>query len=161
MAPKFKKAFPSKIDRKGKVDVTRGKGIELLSEVALTEEAQMKEIRKKSLRDFHKTHPSGSGTVAEKPLSVDKITPTVTSEGTSDKPGVPDVTEDDSTESESDEQENESEEQEYDSEQDEESDDDNQEEEEVDQENEYEDDARLEDPTQTGKEVVQSEGADV
>ncbi|GJZ42181.1 hypothetical protein Tco_0589067 [Tanacetum coccineum] len=59
----------SKSKEKEKVDVTRGKGIELLSEVALTEEAQMKEVRKKSLRDFHKTHPSGSGTVAEKPQS--------------------------------------------------------------------------------------------
>ncbi|GKD60858.1 hypothetical protein Tco_1298367, partial [Tanacetum coccineum] len=50
----------SKSKEKEKVDVTRGKGIELLFEVALTEEAQMKEVRKKSLRDFHKTHPSGS-----------------------------------------------------------------------------------------------------
>ncbi|GJX62035.1 hypothetical protein Tco_0294935 [Tanacetum coccineum] len=57
----------SKSKEKEKVDVTCGKGIELLSEVALTEEAQMKEIRKKSLRDFYKTHPSGSSTVAEKP----------------------------------------------------------------------------------------------
>ncbi|GKB01050.1 hypothetical protein Tco_0829094 [Tanacetum coccineum] len=140
----------SKSKEKEKVDVTRGKGIELLSEVALTEEAQMKEVRKKSLRDFHKTHPSGSGTVAKKPPSVDKITPTVTSEGTGDKPGVPDVTEDDSTKSESEswgndeddsnneqessnegsEQENESDEQESDSEQEEESEDDDQEEEE-------------------------------
>ncbi|GKE26089.1 hypothetical protein Tco_1441473 [Tanacetum coccineum] len=110
--------------------------------------------------DFHKTHPSGSGTVVEKPRSVEKITPTVTSEATSDKPGVPDVTEDDSTENESESsgndeddsnneqeasdegsgQENESEGQESDSKQDEESNDDNQEEEEVDQENESEDD---------------------
>ncbi|GKD93240.1 hypothetical protein Tco_1373077, partial [Tanacetum coccineum] len=82
----------SKSKKKEKVDVTHGKGIELLSEVALTKEAQMKEVRKKSLRDFHKTHPSGSGTVSEKPQSVDKITPTVTSEGTGDKPGVPDMT---------------------------------------------------------------------
>nr|GFC96022.1 hypothetical protein [Tanacetum cinerariifolium] len=87
--------------RKEKVDVTRGKGIELLSEEALTEEAQMKELRKKSLRDFYKTHPSGSGTVAEKPPRVDKITPTITSKRTGDKLEVPDVTEDDSTESES------------------------------------------------------------
>nr|GEU35553.1 hypothetical protein [Tanacetum cinerariifolium] len=87
--------------RKEKVDVARGKGIDLLSEVALTEEAQMKEVRKKSLRDFHKTHPSGSGTVSKKQPRVDKITPTVTSEGTGDKPGVPDVTEDYLTESES------------------------------------------------------------
>ncbi|GJZ04742.1 hypothetical protein Tco_0538017 [Tanacetum coccineum] len=144
---------------KEKVDVSRGKGIDLLSEVALAEKAQLKEI--------------------------EKITPTVTSEGTDDKPGVPDVTEDDSTESESEswgndeddnndeqelkdessEQENESEVHESDdSEQEDESDNDNQEEEEVNQENEYEDDdiekSRLEEPTQTGKEVVQGEGAD-
>ncbi|GKG52212.1 hypothetical protein Tco_0547087, partial [Tanacetum coccineum] len=103
-----------------------------------------------SLRDFHKTHASGSGTVAKKPPSVEKITHTVTSEETGDKPGVLDVTllrvnlslggndEDDSNneQEESNEgngHENESKEQEYDSEQDEESDDDNQEEEEVDQ----------------------------
>ncbi|GJX65238.1 hypothetical protein Tco_0299581 [Tanacetum coccineum] len=175
----------SKGKEKEMVDVARVKGIELLSEVALTEKAQLKEVRKKSLRDFHKTHPSGSGTGAKKPPSVENITPTVTSEETSDKLGVPDVIEDDSTKSESESwgndeddsnneqeandegsrQENESEEQESDSEQDEESDDDNQEEEEVDQENESEDDeienARLEEPTQTGKEVVQGEGADV
>ncbi|GKF73436.1 hypothetical protein Tco_0219768, partial [Tanacetum coccineum] len=113
---------PSKIKEKEKVDVAHGKGIELLSDVALTEEAQMKEI-----------------------------TPTVTSKGTSDKLGVPDVTKDDSTESESEswgndeddsnnddqdssneggEQENESEEQVSNSEQEEESEDDDQEEEE-------------------------------
>ncbi|GKA62775.1 hypothetical protein Tco_0762294 [Tanacetum coccineum] len=74
-------------------------GLEL-SEVALAKKAQLKEVRKKSLRDFHKIHPSGSGTVAEKPPSVEKITPTITSEGTSDKLGVLDVTEDDSTKSE-------------------------------------------------------------
>ncbi|GKB09065.1 hypothetical protein Tco_0837377 [Tanacetum coccineum] len=86
-----------------------------------------------------------------KPLSVDKITPTVTSEGTGDKPRVPDVTKDDFTESESEswgndeddsnnddqdssnedsEQENESEEQVSNSEQEEEYEDDDQEEEE-------------------------------
>ncbi|GJZ71072.1 hypothetical protein Tco_0634923 [Tanacetum coccineum] len=91
----------SKRKEKEKVDVAHGKGIELLYDVALTEEAQMKEVRKKILRDFHKTHPSSSGTVAKKPPSVEKITPTVTSEGTGDKPGVPDVIEDDSTKSES------------------------------------------------------------
>ncbi|GJX96614.1 hypothetical protein Tco_0352412 [Tanacetum coccineum] len=125
----------SKGKEKEKVDVAHGKGIELLSEVALTEKAQLKEVRKKSLKDFHKTHLSGSGT------------------------GVPDVTEDDSTESESESwgndeddsnneqeasdegsgQENESEEQESDSEQHKESDDINQEGEEFDQENESED----------------------
>nr|GEW21327.1 integrase, catalytic region, zinc finger, CCHC-type, peptidase aspartic, catalytic [Tanacetum cinerariifolium] len=91
-----------KLSQKEKVDVARGKGIDLLSEVAMTKEAQMKEVRKKSLRDFHKSHPSGSGSVAEKPPSVEKITPPVTSEGTGDKLGVPDVTKDESTVSESD-----------------------------------------------------------
>nr|GEX12767.1 hypothetical protein [Tanacetum cinerariifolium] len=61
----------------------------------------MKEVRKKRLRDFYKSHPSGSGSVAEKPPSVEKITPPVTSGGIGDKPGVPDVTKDESTESES------------------------------------------------------------
>ncbi|GJY36205.1 hypothetical protein Tco_0421583 [Tanacetum coccineum] len=121
--------------------------------------SQQQKVKKKSLGYFHKIHPSGSGMIAEDPPSVEKITPTITSEGTGDKPGVPDVTKDDSTESESEswgndeddsnneqessndesEQENESEEQELNLEQDEESDDDDQEEEEFDQENEYED----------------------
>nr|GEU72423.1 hypothetical protein [Tanacetum cinerariifolium] len=99
VARKFKKASPSKEYKN--VDVARRKGIDLLSEVALIEEAQMKEVRKKSLREFHKSHPGGSGSVAEKPPSVEKITPPVTNEGTGDKPGVPDVTKDGSTESES------------------------------------------------------------
>ncbi|GJT84754.1 hypothetical protein Tco_1066471 [Tanacetum coccineum] len=44
--------------KKEKVTVEKGKGIDLLSEVEFTEEAQYEEVRKKSLRDFHKTHPS-------------------------------------------------------------------------------------------------------
>ncbi|GKF77828.1 hypothetical protein Tco_0230298 [Tanacetum coccineum] len=78
----------------------------------------------------------GSGTVSEKPLSFEKITHTVTSEGTGDKPGVPNVTEDDSTESESESWGND----EDNSNNEQEANDDNQEEEEVDQENKYEDD---------------------
>ncbi|GKD73012.1 hypothetical protein Tco_1331294 [Tanacetum coccineum] len=46
--------------KKEKMDVASGKGIELLSEVALTKKAQFEEVQKKSLREFHKTHPSGS-----------------------------------------------------------------------------------------------------
>ncbi|GJZ13440.1 hypothetical protein Tco_0548670, partial [Tanacetum coccineum] len=61
----------------------------------------MEEVHKKSLRDFYKTHPSGSGTVAEDPQRVAKIITTITSEGTGEKPGVPDVTNDDSSKSES------------------------------------------------------------
>ncbi|GJS83156.1 hypothetical protein Tco_0749697 [Tanacetum coccineum] len=47
--------------KKEKMTVEKRKGIDLLSKVELTEEAQYKEVRKKSLRDFHKTHISGSG----------------------------------------------------------------------------------------------------
>nr|GEV26541.1 hypothetical protein [Tanacetum cinerariifolium] len=108
---KFKKASPSKKDnslvpiddepaKKCKRVKRSVKKSTTTPASALTEEAQMKEARKKILRYFHKTHPSGSGTVTKNPPRVDKITPTVTSEGTDDKPGVPDVTEDDSTESE-------------------------------------------------------------
>ncbi|GJY67113.1 hypothetical protein Tco_0469351 [Tanacetum coccineum] len=141
----------SKRKEKEKVDVVHGNGIELLSDVALSEEAQIKEVRKKR---------------------------------TGDKPGVPDVTEDDSTESESESWGNDEDDSnnKQEAKQDEESDDDNQEEEEVDQENESKDDeiesdedkgmddttdqfdddvdARLEEPTQTGKEIVQGKGAD-
>ncbi|GJY31996.1 hypothetical protein Tco_0415491 [Tanacetum coccineum] len=144
---------------KEKVDVSCGKGIDLLSELDLAEKAQLKEVRKKSLRDFHKTHPSGSGIVAEKPLSVEKITHTVTSEGTGDKPGVPDVTEDDSTEIESEsweeevDEENESEDDEIESDKDKGMDDTT---------DQFDDDvdARQKEPTQTDKEVAQGEGVD-
>nr|GEZ71843.1 hypothetical protein [Tanacetum cinerariifolium] len=112
VARKFKKPSPSKKDimpvPADKEPVQKGKRVKRSAKkslttqtTALTEEAQMKEVRKKSLRDFHKSHPSGSGSVAEKPPSVKKITPPITSEGTGDKPGVPDVTKDESTESES------------------------------------------------------------
>ncbi|GJV24261.1 hypothetical protein Tco_1376956 [Tanacetum coccineum] len=78
--------------KKEKVDVARGKGIEMLSDVALIKEDQYEEVRKKSLRDFHKTHPSGSGTVTKTAPSAAKIKPSVTNEGTGVKPGVPNVT---------------------------------------------------------------------
>nr|GEW87021.1 hypothetical protein [Tanacetum cinerariifolium] len=68
--------------KKEKVDVTRGKGIGLLSQVALTEDAQFEEVRKKSMSDFYKTHPNGSGTVTKTAPSVAKMKPLVTSDGT-------------------------------------------------------------------------------
>ncbi|GJY70153.1 hypothetical protein Tco_0473135 [Tanacetum coccineum] len=169
----------SKRKEKEKVDVAHGNGIELLSDVALTEEARIKEVRKKSLRYFHKTHPSGLSTVAEDLPSVAKITPPITSEGTGDIPGVPDVTNDDS--SERSEEENESDKQESDSEQEEESKDDDQEEnkdnddlelesnDETEGDEERDDttyqfdddvDARLEEPTKTAIGIVQGEGTD-
>ncbi|GKB72099.1 hypothetical protein Tco_0933511, partial [Tanacetum coccineum] len=124
--------------------------------------------KNEELKRLSQAHPGGSGTTAKEPPSA-KITPTVTSEGTGDKPGVPDVTKDDSTESESEswgndedddndedqessnegsEQEHESDEQESDSKQNKEKDDDDQEEEEFDQENESEDDEMKSDEDQ-------------
>ncbi|GJS81297.1 hypothetical protein Tco_0747838 [Tanacetum coccineum] len=91
------KSLPKK---KEKMTVEKRKGIDLLSEVALTEEAQYEEVHKKSLRDFHKTRPSGSGTVTKIAPSAAKIKPSITNEGTGVKPRDPDVTEEESTESE-------------------------------------------------------------
>ncbi|GJY60820.1 hypothetical protein Tco_0461477 [Tanacetum coccineum] len=86
--------------KKEKVDVVRGKGIELLSQVALTKDAQYEEVQRKSMIDFHKTHPSGSGTVTKPTPSAAIIKPSVTNEGTGVKPGVPDVTKEESSETE-------------------------------------------------------------
>ncbi|GJZ08676.1 hypothetical protein Tco_0542959 [Tanacetum coccineum] len=85
--------------KKEKMTVEKRKGIDLLSEVALTEEAQYEEVLKKSLRDIYKTHPSGSGTVTKITLSAAKIKTYVTNEGTGVKPGVPNVIEEESTKS--------------------------------------------------------------
>ncbi|GJY01566.1 hypothetical protein Tco_0359718 [Tanacetum coccineum] len=79
--------------KKKNMTVEKRKGIELLFEVALTEEAQYEEVRKKSLRDFHKTRLSGSGIVTKIAPNAAKIKPYVTNEGTSAKPRVTDVTE--------------------------------------------------------------------
>ncbi|GKF84763.1 hypothetical protein Tco_0249661, partial [Tanacetum coccineum] len=84
--------------KKENVSVEKCKGIDLLSEVALTEEAQYEEVLKKSLRDFHKTHLSGSGTVTKIAPSVAKIKPSVINEGTGAKLGVPDMTKEESNE---------------------------------------------------------------
>nr|GFA08164.1 hypothetical protein [Tanacetum cinerariifolium] len=73
--------------KKEKMTVEKRKGIDLLSEVALTEEAQYEEVRKKSLKEFHKTHPAGSGTVTKIAPSAAKIKPYVINEGTGAKPG--------------------------------------------------------------------------
>ncbi|GJT85434.1 hypothetical protein Tco_1067151 [Tanacetum coccineum] len=83
--------------KKEKVDVARGKGIELLSDVALKEDDQFEEVQRKSMRDFYKTHPSGSGTPTKPTPSAAIIKPSVTNEGTGVKPGVLDVTKEESS----------------------------------------------------------------
>nr|GEX10084.1 hypothetical protein [Tanacetum cinerariifolium] len=84
--------------KKEKMNVEKRKGIDLLFEVALTKEARYDEVRKKSLKDFYKTHPSGSGTVTKTASSDAKIKPFVENERTRVKPRVPDVTEEESSE---------------------------------------------------------------
>ncbi|GJR57744.1 hypothetical protein Tco_1499906 [Tanacetum coccineum] len=86
--------------KKEKITVEKRKGIDLLSEVALTEEAQYDEVRKKILRDFHKTHPSRLGTVTKITPTTAKTKPSVTNGGTGVKLGVLGVTEEESTKSE-------------------------------------------------------------
>ncbi|GJU59691.1 hypothetical protein Tco_1237457 [Tanacetum coccineum] len=82
--------------KKEKMTIEKRKGIDFLSKMALIEEAQYEEVRKKSLRNFHKTHLSGFSIVT----SAAKIIPSVTNKGISAKPSVPDVTEEESTKSE-------------------------------------------------------------
>ncbi|GKD61264.1 hypothetical protein Tco_1298773 [Tanacetum coccineum] len=84
--------------KKESMDVARGKGIKLLSDVALTKEAQYEEVRRKSMRDFHKTHLSGYGTVTKPTPSAAIIKPSVTNEETGVKPVVLEMTEEKSSE---------------------------------------------------------------
>nr|GFC67344.1 hypothetical protein [Tanacetum cinerariifolium] len=94
-------ASPEEPTRKSKrVKRPTKKSSNALTAVALTEEARYEEVCKKSLRDFHKTHPSSSGTVTKISSSVAKIKPPVTNKGSGVKPGVLDMTEEESTESE-------------------------------------------------------------
>nr|GEU90577.1 copia-type Pol polyprotein [Tanacetum cinerariifolium] len=90
IARKFKKASPSKKDRNlvfvDEEPAKKGKRVKRPAKKYTTTPAaaQIKEVRKRILRDIHMTHLSGSGKVAKKPPSVEKIKPTFTSEGTDD-----------------------------------------------------------------------------
>nr|GEZ11545.1 hypothetical protein [Tanacetum cinerariifolium] len=64
------------------------------------EKEKYEEVRKKSLRVFHKIHPSGSGTATKPTPSTTIIKLSVTNEGTDVKPGVLDMTEEESSKSE-------------------------------------------------------------
>ncbi|GKD11388.1 hypothetical protein Tco_1191073 [Tanacetum coccineum] len=92
-----KKIAPAKTDR--------GKGIELLSDAALLEDAQLKKTLRKSKRETHKLQASGSSEGADFESEVpDEQTGKTkdTSEGTGVKPGVPDVSKEDSSDSDDD-----------------------------------------------------------
>ncbi|GJR49845.1 hypothetical protein Tco_1400366 [Tanacetum coccineum] len=80
--------------KKAPANVDRGKGMDLLSDVALLKATQLKQALKKTKQETHKLYASGSGDgVGSQPKvpdeSQDKIT--YTNEGTSIIPGVLDV----------------------------------------------------------------------
>ncbi|GJW82753.1 hypothetical protein Tco_0155898 [Tanacetum coccineum] len=82
----LKKKEPAKVDR--------GKGMDLLSDAALLEAAQVKEALKKSKKDSHMLHASGScNRVGSQPKVLDdpQDKTTGTNEGIGTKLGVPDV----------------------------------------------------------------------
>ncbi|GJZ20049.1 hypothetical protein Tco_0556639, partial [Tanacetum coccineum] len=92
-----KKKAPAKTDR--------GKGIELFSDATLLEKAQLKKTLRKSKRETHKLQASGSSEGADFESEVpDEQTDKTkdTSEGTGVKPGVPDMSKEDSYESDED-----------------------------------------------------------
>ncbi|GJV39651.1 hypothetical protein Tco_1418091 [Tanacetum coccineum] len=52
---------PKQTKKKVRVKADRGKGLNVLSEVALSKDAELKEVTKRSKKDFHISHESGSG----------------------------------------------------------------------------------------------------
>ncbi|GJT56427.1 retrovirus-related pol polyprotein from transposon TNT 1-94 [Tanacetum coccineum] len=85
---------PKPTKKKAPVEGDRGKGLNVLSEVALSEAAQLKEATKRSKKDFRipQASSSGDGTVFESGVPNEKQHKTSgTNEGISTKPGVPDV----------------------------------------------------------------------
>ncbi|GJY18650.1 hypothetical protein Tco_0390141 [Tanacetum coccineum] len=81
--PVSKKKAPAKGDR--------SKGIEILSDVALSEATQLKEATKRSKKDFHISQAYGSSDGTDLDSGVPEHKTSGTDEGTSTKLGVPDV----------------------------------------------------------------------
>ncbi|GJW37971.1 hypothetical protein Tco_0060891 [Tanacetum coccineum] len=85
---------PKPTKKKAPVKADRGKGLNVLSEVALSEAAQLKEATKRSKKDFHISQASGSGDGTDFESGVPDEQQRKTSgadEGTGTKPGVLDV----------------------------------------------------------------------
>ncbi|GKC66205.1 hypothetical protein Tco_1098803 [Tanacetum coccineum] len=81
---------PKPTKKKAPVEAGRGKGLNVLSEVALSEAAQLKEASKRSKKDFHISQASGSGDGTDFESRVPDEQQRKTSdadEGTSTKPG--------------------------------------------------------------------------
>ncbi|GJZ71414.1 hypothetical protein Tco_0635265 [Tanacetum coccineum] len=80
--------------KKAQAKVDRGKGMDLLSDVALLKVAQLKKVLKKSKQETHMLHVSGSsdGVGSQPKVSNElKEKTTGTNKGTGTIPGVPDV----------------------------------------------------------------------
>ncbi|GKG05032.1 hypothetical protein Tco_0315419, partial [Tanacetum coccineum] len=85
---------PKPTKKKAPVKADRGKGLNVLSEVAISEAAQLKEVAKQSKKDFHISYASGSGdgTDFESGVPDEQHRKTLgTDEGAGTKPRVPDV----------------------------------------------------------------------
>ncbi|GKD06043.1 hypothetical protein Tco_1181017, partial [Tanacetum coccineum] len=85
---------PKPTKKKTLVKAEKGKGLNVLSEVALSEAAQLKEVTKRSKKDFHISHASGSsdGTDFKSGVPDEQHCKTSgTDERTGIKPGIPDV----------------------------------------------------------------------
>ncbi|GJS95146.1 hypothetical protein Tco_0802114 [Tanacetum coccineum] len=100
-SPKTKPSQASKGKRiktsaKGDKPTSKSKGLTVLSEVAFSEAEQMKLATKRSLKEFHISHASGSGDgvdILSKVPDEQQQTESGTNEGAGDKPEVPDVPE--------------------------------------------------------------------
>ncbi|GJV15942.1 hypothetical protein Tco_1361265, partial [Tanacetum coccineum] len=98
-SPKTKSTQASKgkrIKTSAKGDKTKSKGLMVLSEVALSKADQMKLATKRSKKEFHSSHVSGSGDgvdIQSKVPDEQQQTLSGTNEGAGDKPEVPDVPE--------------------------------------------------------------------
>ncbi|GJS26876.1 retrovirus-related pol polyprotein from transposon TNT 1-94 [Tanacetum coccineum] len=85
---------PKPTKKKTPVKADKGKGLNILSEVALSEVAQLKEVTKRSKKYFHISHASGSGDGTDFKSEVpdeQQGKTSSTNEGTGTIPGVPDV----------------------------------------------------------------------
>ncbi|GJV96685.1 hypothetical protein Tco_1548262 [Tanacetum coccineum] len=97
-----KEPEPAKNVKKAPAKVARSKGIELLSDAALLEEAQLKKVLIRSKRETSIHKAGGSSEEADSKLEVPdepKGKSIDTSKGTGLKPGVPDVSKGDSSKS--------------------------------------------------------------
>ncbi|GJZ87331.1 hypothetical protein Tco_0658941, partial [Tanacetum coccineum] len=93
-AKKVAATKPKPTKNKALVKADRGKGLIVLSEVALSEAAQLKEVTKRSKKDFHISYASGSGDGTDFESGVPNEQHRKTSgadEGIGIKPGVLDV----------------------------------------------------------------------